>query len=134
MITATGYSKDPMIQPEGIVITFGEKLLQDQGGAGYFERAFKLLMASGGTWMHKMTKFPTQEVDHIYIIIENHLWGRVYSGGFHRGQSGREGFTMDGRPKSLDFPHVVLAGPFEPCPFERELRGFQGFRYCTKLF
>ena len=32
MITANGFTKDPNIIPEGIVITFGKEMLQNNGG------------------------------------------------------------------------------------------------------
>lgn len=40
MITAQGYSKDPNIVPEGVAITFGKEMMEDQGGAKTFLTAF----------------------------------------------------------------------------------------------
>jgi hypothetical protein len=138
MITPTGYSKDPSIMPEGIVVTFGQQMIKEQGGLKTFLKAFQQTMSEheiGSYWMHTCSIMPTIEVDHIYIIVANRLYGRVYCGGFHRKPNpGIIGYGATGKQKLMDKPFVILSGPFEKCPYKRILKGFQGFRYTTKLF
>lgn len=137
MITERGYSKDPTIMPEGIVVTFGQQMIKEQGGLKTFLSYFERVMAGheeGSYWMHTCSILPKQEPDHIYIIIANRLYGRAYFGGFQRSIQGAIGRTANGKLKMLEKPFIILSGPLEKCPFKREIRGFQGFRYCSKLF
>ncbi|HEX8315965.1 MAG TPA: hypothetical protein VF609_13280 [Flavisolibacter sp.] len=126
MITKDGYSKDKSIQPEGIVITFGEKLITYYGGLQLLLRDFQFCMRQheSSWWHQKCRNKPVFEIDHVYIVVENKLYGRVLYGGYKPAGS-HELFT---------WPHIILAGPLEKAPVERELKGFRGFRYCTKLF
>jgi hypothetical protein len=138
MITENGLSKDPTLMPEGIVVTFGQQMIKEQGGLRTFLNAFLETMLQheeGSYWMHTCSNFPKNESDHIYIVVANRLWGRVYCGGYRRNADANViGFGATGLQKLMDKPFVILSGPFEKCPFKRELKGFQGFRYCTKLF
>lgn len=123
---------------EGIVITFGEKMIKEQGGLRTFLKAFQKTMDShehGEYWMHTQSLFPKTEIDHIYIIVANRLYGRVFCGGFRKNADANTvAYGATGEQKLLDKPFVILSGPLEKCPFKRTLRGFQGFRYSTKLF
>lgn len=135
MITATGYSKDKSIMPEGIVVTFGREMMSEQGGVRNFLTSFIEQMDTEGLyWMHKCTNMPTIDFDQVYISVLGRLWGRVYNGGIRRNPVNVIGWTADDRSINVDWNFITLAGPFERCPFKRELKGFQGFRYCTKLF
>lgn len=138
MITATGYSKDTSILPEGIVITFGKEMIKEQGGLKTFLTVFLETMShheEGHYWLHTCSNFPTREPDHIYIVVANRLLGRVYCGGFRKNaEANVTAYGATGEQKLMDKPFVILSGPFEKCPFKRTLKGFQGFRYCTKLF
>lgn len=135
MITATGYSKDQFIQPEGIVITFGREMIEEQGGLLCFLRNFEECMQEvddGRFWMHKCSNLPTQEFDKVYIVVANRLYGRVNFGGAENFPT--TGFTANGQEKVIEWKRIILAGPIEKPPFKRTMKGFQGFRYCTKLF
>lgn len=153
MITERGYSKDPSIIPEGIAVTFGKEMISEQGGLLNFIKFFQKIMKESTTdsessyWLHKCSNLPKVEVDHVYIIVCNRLYGKVYCGGY-RITNLYAGITdemdeevelptcktADGIEKYVDFNHIILSGPFEKCPFKRTLKGFQGFRYTTKLF
>jgi hypothetical protein len=132
MITKDGYSKDLSIKPEGVVITFGKEMMETNGGQKAVMKYFLDVMAKEDDyWMHKMLNWPKVEVSDVYIITLNRLWGRVKFGWFDKGA------TYAYSPsdvKEIAWPRMVLVGPFEKCPFKRQLKGFQGFRYCTKLF
>lgn len=133
MITKTGYSKDPNIVPEGIVITFGREMMKDNGGAKLFLQCFKETMAHDeGIWMHKMANKPSYDFVDVYIICMNRLYARVKTIGIENGQ--RECYKADDRCEIINWQRLLLVGPFEHYPFRRTLRGFQGFRKCTKLF
>lgn len=138
MITATGYSKDPSLPPEGIVVTFGKKMIEEQGGLKTFLKAFLETMdghVDGHYWMHTCSNFPKIEADHIYIVVANRLYGRVFCGGYHRNHDANVvAYGATGQQKLMDKPFIVLSGPFEKCPYKRILKGFQGFRYATKLW
>lgn len=89
MITATGYSQQPGIMPEGIAVTFGAKMIEEQGGLKTFLAAFQSTMQgyeNGEYWMHTMSNFPKIEIDRIYIVAANRLYGMAYCGGFNRNQ------------------------------------------------
>lgn len=133
MITETGYSKDPSIMPEGIVITFGKEMMESNGGQRAMMKHFLQTMEEEENfWMHKMKNWPKVPITDVYIITLNRLWGRVKFGWFD--QSAAFAYRPDGSDFEVKWPRMVLVGPFEKCPFKRELKGFQGFRYCTKLF
>lgn len=139
MITVHGYSKDPNIVPEGVAITFGREMMIEQGGMKNFLKYFLHWMdghEDGDYWMHKCSNLPKMEADHVYIIVANRLYGRVYCGGYHIHDPAQpeHGNTADGRSKVIDWNYIILSGPFARCPFKRTLKGFQGFRYTTKLF
>lgn len=132
MITANGYSKDLNIIPEGIVITFGKEMLQNNGGTREVMKHFlKTMDEENDYWMHKMLLWPKIEVADVYIITMNRLWGRAKFGWLEK--SATFGYSPIGR-KDIPWPRLVIVGPFERCPIKRTIKGFQGFRYCTKLF
>lgn len=137
MITENGYSKDVSIMPEGIVITFGYDLIEYKGGLRSFIRHFLLSMHDENcTWLQKCKNAPKNDILYVYIIIAGRLRYRCYYGGYQSGQTSI--YNSDARSWSTStviiWPRIVLAGPVEKCPFKRQLKGFQGFRYCTKLF
>lgn len=133
MITRDGYSKDPSIQPEGVVITFGKEMMETNGGQRAVMKHFLQIMDDDENyWMHKMKLWPKVEVSDVYIITMNRLWGRVKFGWFEKNAT--YAYKADGSDCMIEWPRMVLVGPFEKCPFKRTLKGFQGFRYCTKLF
>lgn len=134
MITATGYSKDPTLIPEGIAITFSQKMFEDNKGEKHFMRCFLMHLANeNNTWVHFNKNKPKYEnLNYVYIIIGNKLAYRCMFGGFKIADGSsvvKPGGCEVRLPNS-----IVLAGPVEKCPFDRDLKGFQGFRYTTKLF
>lgn len=132
MITENGYSKDSNIVPEGIVITFGREMMISNGGQKSMMQYFLNTMADDEAyWMHRMKLWPKVEVTDVYIITLNRLWGRAKFGWFEKDKTFKYSPTD---PGEISWPRMVIVGPFEKCPFKRTLKGFQGFRYCTKLF
>lgn len=130
MITREGYSKDQE-GAEGIAITFGQEMLKDHGGLRTFLKGFMRCLAAGDYWIHFCKNKPTRDVNYVYIIICKRLAYRCQFGGWdvHSGL----GYRANGESTEMK-NGIILAGPLEKCPFRRNLRGFQGFRYTTKLF
>jgi hypothetical protein len=135
MITENGYSKEPSIMPEGIVVTFGMEMINEQGGLRGFIKGFEKLMDNESNyWMHKLKNSPQHDILYVYVIIAGRLYYRTHFGGYYKNVDGCESTTADGRHMRRKFPYIVLAPPIVKCPFKRSLKGFQGFRYSTKLF
>lgn len=134
MITQNGYSKEPAELAEGIVITFAQTMMKEQGGMKYFLSNFLEVMnpENDDYWMHKCSNGPKIDVAHVYIVVANRLYGRVNFAGIEKTPT--TGYTADGREEQITWKRLILAGPFEKCPFKIKIKGFQGFRYCTKLF
>lgn len=138
MITETGYSKDPMIMPEGIVITWSADMIYLKGGMRKFKKFFKQSMQDENcTWLQKCKNAPKADIIYVYIIVSGRLYARGYYGGHYKGETEINvpgAGSSFARCETIAWPRIVIAGPIEYCPFKRELKGFQGFRYCTKLF
>lgn len=139
MITANGYSKDPNIIPEGIVVTWGKDLIEEKGGLLSFLRFFEqTLNEEGSFWMQKCKNRPTMDhrLLYVYVIVCGQIKYRCYYGGYRTGET--DAWNGDGYSWSsktvISWPRVILAGPFEKAPYKIYMKGFQGFRYCTKLF
>jgi hypothetical protein len=133
MITESGYSKDPSIIPEGIAVTFGIDMMETHGGPITFLNYFlKCINDEHSWWLHKCKNRPQFEVAHVYIIVLNRLYGRVNCAGYEKGETSCSKAT--GEDIDVDWNRILLVGPLIRCPFKRRLRGFQGFRYTTKLF
>ena len=131
MITTSGYSKDPSIMPEGIAITFGQEMIELNNGLKNLLRWFQIVIADEDDyWMHRCKNGPKFDVQHVYIITAGRLYGRVPYAGFIRDNPK----AMYGNDEYTGWTGIIMPGPFEKCPFDRELKGFRGFRYTTKLF
>src|SRR5438046_2071195 len=111
MITVNGYNKDPNIIPEAIALTFGQTMIKEQGGLRIFIEAFQDTMTrheEGEYWMHTCSNLPKIEVDIIYIIVVNRLWGRVYNGGYQRNHDKDViGYGATGEQKLMDKPFII---------------------------
>ena len=151
MITIDGYSKDTSIMPEGIVITWGKDLIEEKGGLLTFIRHFEQSMATeDGLWYQKCKNKPKDDsLPYVYIIVCGQVRYRCYYGGYSKEpktcyapakkyswaadyQSGH--WEAEIKPFYIRWPHIILAGPFEKAPCKIYRKGFQGFRYSTKLF
>lgn len=137
MITANGYSKDPTIMPEGIALTLPKQFFEDRGWTpAEFEKYFERFMQNEDhLWHFRLTNLPTIDVAWAYLLFDGYLQFRANVVMYERNKSKTFTDAPDGQPR--DFPStnwVILCGPAIKCPYERELKGFQGFRYTTKLF
>lgn len=120
-------------QPVGIVVTWGKDLIREKGGLLAFLRYFEQELSSeDGLWLHKCRNRPTQEIDHVYIIVCNQVRYRLYYGGHEAGgfREARNGNGISWCTRSIiTWPRLVLAGPFTKAPRKIHMKGFQGFRY-----
>lgn len=134
MITADGYSKDPNIRPEAIVVTFGKEMIEEKGGLLRFVRWFEEIMYDeDGLWLHKCRLKPKfEDLSYVYVSILNRVHYRCFYGGCGTIATGH--MTPDGPLVDVPWPHVILAGPLEKAPYKIIRPGFRGFRYATKLF
>lgn len=114
--------------PIGILLTMGQQIIAANGGLRPFVQHFTQCMDGGHYWLQKSRACPTQDIAHIYLILCNRVWGRVYFGGYSKDVD-KTVYMLNGEERSFPWPHMNLAGPFERCPVKKIMRGFQGFRY-----
>lgn len=135
MITATGYSKDQSIMPEGIAITFGREMVADQGGIREFLKGwFECMEEENGVWKHYCKNTPQRDIAYVYIIILNRLAYRVNFMNYEQAKPDELRYKANGDFQPIVKPGILMCGPVVKCPVKRKLSGFQGFRYTTKLF
>lgn len=139
MIIGPGiYSKDPGIMPEGIMLTLPVAFFEDRGWSNYeaFSTMFHRFMAhEDHIWNFRLTNLPIHDVAWVYLVYDRHVQFRVNFVQYERNTSK---VFYDGPDKKVRrFPNanwVILAGPAIRPPYEWPQKGFQGFRYTTKLF
>lgn len=132
MITVDGYSKDPNIQPDGIAITWSLDMINACGGLKEFIRLFcQTMEEEDGIWYQKCKNAPTQDINYVYIIFAGRVRYRTHYGGHETGN--KIVYDANG-PKSISWSRIICAGPLVVAPRRIERKGFQGFRYTTKLF
>lgn len=115
--------------PIGIIITMGKEVLEANGGGHEWQKHFESCVRDedSGFWLHKSRNAPREDVATIYVIAENFVQYKVFYGGYERGPTSV--WMSWGEERKIDWPRMILAGPFEKAPVDIEMRGFQGFRY-----
>jgi len=133
MITEKGYSKDPSIMPEGIAITWSkEMIIEGFGNLKTFIQHFnESVNDDEGLWYQKCRNKPQYDVLYVYIIYGNKLRYRCQ---FVLWTKQPEVLYDANGEKEVEWGRIGMTGPLVKCPFKRKLKGFQGFRYTTKLF
>lgn len=137
MITARGYSKDPSIMPDGIVLTLPVAFFKDRGMSySEFEKLFERYMRrEDAIWNFRLTNLPKHDVAYVYLIFDGFLQYRANLVQYERNVAKKFYDSPDGRVRSFPPSNWVLfTGPIVKAPQDWPLKGFQGFRYCTKLF
>lgn len=137
MITPHGYSKDPSIKPEGIVLTLPVAFFEDRRTSiEDFKKMFVRLMArEDALWHFRLTNLPKHEVAWVYLIFDRQIQFRLNFVQYERNVSKSFKDAPDGLLR--DFPNanwVVMCGPAIAPPREWFQRGHQGAKYATKLF
>lgn len=133
MITATGYSKDPSIIPEGIAITWSKDMIEEGYGSlrSFIDHFMQTMEDEEGIWCQKCKNRPKFEIIYVYIIFKNRLRYRCNFVSYEVDETTL--YDANG-PKQVKWNRIQMTGPVVRCPFKRVLKGFQGFRYTTKLF
>lgn len=133
MITSDGYSKDPSIQPDAIVITWSKEMIQEgYGSLRSFIKHFKECMSDPDNWwLQKCKNKPKHDVLYVYIIFDGRVRYRAHFAGYEKGAT----TICDGYgDKEVEWSRVIMTGPLVEAPYPIYRKGFQGFRYATKLF
>lgn len=137
MITTSGYSKDPSIVPEGIMLTLPTRFFEDRKmTAEQFKLYFERLMSNEEmVWNFKLTNLPKHEIIYIYLVFDKHVQYRLNFVQFERNTTKSFKDSIDNRRRL--FPNqnwVIFTGPVVKPPHVWPQKGFQGFRYTEKLF
>lgn len=125
-----------MIEPPiAIAVTWGKDMIREKGGLLSFIRFFEQEMASEEDyWLQKCKNRPVHDIIHVYIVVCNQVRYKLIYGGYEQGE--REVFNGDGLGEYsstiINWPRLILAGPFVKAPYKIQMKGFQGFRYLTK--
>lgn len=121
--------KRPTAEPPiGILLTMGHQIITANGGLRPFVQHFTECMDGGDLWLQKSRACPQHDIAHIYLVLCNRVWGRVYFGGYSKALD-QTVFMLNGEERRFPWPHMNLAGPFQRAPYKMPMRGFQGFRY-----
>lgn len=137
MITPNGYSKDPGIMPEGIALTLPVAFFQDRGMSyAEFEKMFlEYMQEEDAIWNFRLTNLPLHDVVYVYLVFDGFLQYRGNLVQYERNVAKDFYDAPDGKVRSFPPSNWVLfTGPIVKSPYERQMKGFQGFRYTTKLF
>jgi hypothetical protein len=137
MITATGYSKDPSIIPEGIMLTLPVQFFEDRGmTVNEFKALFEKTMAQEDEyWNFRLTNLPKYDVAYVYLVFDKYVQYRGNFMCYERNVA--KGFIDSHDEKVREFPPsnwVLFTGPIIKPPQPWPQKGFQGFRYTTKIF
>jgi hypothetical protein len=137
MITPKGYSKDPNLRPDAIVLTLPVVFFEDRKmTTAQFRPLFERYMArEDAIWHFLLTNLPLQDVLYVYLVFDKHIQYRANFVQYERSKAKVFADAPDGMVRTFAKTNWVLfTGPLvlpaEPWP----QRGFQGFRYATILF
>lgn len=133
MITEAGYSKDPTVVPDGIAITWSREMIEEgYGSLKKFIEHFKECMADPESWwLQKCKNKPKHDVAYVYVIFSGRVRCRAQFAGWENGPD--TVYDANG-PKEIIWSRIIMTGPLVEAPYKIERKGFQGFRYTTKLF
>lgn len=137
MITARGYSKDASIIPEGIMLTLPKMFFRDRNMSySSFEKMFERYMRrEDAIWNFKLTNLPLHDVAFVYLCFEGFVQYRCNLVMYERNKSKTFSDTPDKKVRHFpDCNWVLFTGPAVKPYEDIPQKGFQGFRYTTKLF
>ena len=90
------------------------------------------MIGEDSLWLQKCRNRPSQEIDHVYIIVCNRVRYKLFYGG-HEAGGACDAYNGDGiswcSKSVVTWPRLVLAGPFVKAPRKIHMKGFQRFRY-----
>lgn len=130
------FTKRPCKEPPaGIIVTWSKDMINSQGGLFKFIRYMNHVIdmqEEGWCWLHKCNLRPTQDIFHVYVVLNGRIRYRFYYGGFEKGAAhiGK----ADGREENVEWSRIILAGPIVKAPGKFFIKGFQGIRYTNEVF
>lgn len=143
MITPTGYSKDPNLIPEGIVVTLPVQFFDNRNaGIEAFKKMFVRYMAKeDALWHFRLTNLPTtNNIGWVYLIFDKKIQFQCNFVEYERNVSKKFKDAPDNTIRFFAKANwVIMTGPAIPPPSgshwaENPKRGFQGFQYSLKLW
>lgn len=137
MITKNGYSKDPNIVPEGIVLTLPVVFFDDRNTTiPKFMKMFERFMKKEDSlWNFRLTNLPTKEIAWVYLLFAGKIHYRLNFVQYERNVAKVFNDSPDRIVRSFPPSNwVIMCGPPLKAPCEFPFKGFQGFRYAADLF
>lgn len=137
MITPHGYSKDPNLVPEAIVLTLPVQFFENRKACiPQFKKMFERYMAKEDSiWLFRLTNLPIHEIAWCYLLFDKHIQYELNFVQFERNVAKSFKDSPDG--KMRHFPPsnwVIMTGPARKPPKPFPLRGFQSARYSLRLW
>lgn len=137
MITPKGYSKDPSLMPDGIMLTLPVAFFEDRGTTiEKFKKMFERYMAKDDAiWNFKLTNLPLHDIAYVYLVFDKQVQYCCNFIQYERKVAKAFDDAPDGIVREFQACNWVLfTGPVSKPPYEWPQKGFQGFRYTTKLW
>lgn len=131
------YSKDPNIVPEGIALTLPVMFFEDRKmTTAQFKKVFERYMKrEDAIWNFRLSNLPTMDVLYVYLIFDRQFQYRCNLVMYERNKAKAFDDSPDGVVRKFPPSNWVLfTGPIVKPQDEWPQKGFQGFRYTTKLF
>lgn len=128
--------------PEGIIITVSAKMWGHHGYKVWLSNFLDCMKKSEDLDERYVYHFRQgnqpkagESLRYVYLCIGGRIRWRAFFAGSY-GPKTLELMKTDGSgTKFIDGKAwIMVAGPVERAPFKIEKKGFQGFRYCSKLF
>src|SRR6185295_1498243 len=106
MITERGYSKDPSIIPEGIMLTLPVQFFEDRQWDydGFIKMFQKYMEADDSIWNFRLTNLPKQDIAWVYLVFDKKVQFRLNCVQFERNVS--KSFKDGPNKKVRNFPNA----------------------------
>lgn len=137
MITDKGYSKDLSIMPEGIMLTLPTIFFEDRGTdvESFTLMFYRFMKQDDSLWNFKLKNLPKHDVAWVYLVYDKKVQFRLNLVQYERNTSKEFKDSPDRKIRRFENCNwVIMCGPPVRPPHEWPQKGFQGFRYTTKLF
>jgi hypothetical protein len=123
---------EPVSQPDGIIITISKSLIKQRGYRVWLQDFMAAMegVDQGSTYWLRLGNVPTKDVLYVYLCIGNRIRFRAT----FVSSSGPRFIEFDDGRKMAGNAWVCMCGPVVKAPGMFPRKGFQGFRYCEKLF
>lgn len=123
--------------PEGIMITLPTMFFEDRGmdAESFTMMFYRFMKQEDSLWNFKLTNLPKHDVAWVYIVYDKQVQFRLNLVQYERGTTKEFKDAPDQKVRRFENCNwVIMCGPPVRPPHEWPQKGFQGFRYTTKLF